>query len=348
MGRYQGLVLGKEDQLHHPDKVTLANLPTRIHLLSRTSARVSGGRQRIWAKRDDDTGGLLSGNKVRKLEYAVKDALNSGCDTLITCGGLQSNHCRATAAVARLFGMNVSLLLRGTEPETAMGNYFLDRLLGADIRFITPEQYKSRNDLMEEVAEQHRSLGGKPYVVAEGASMPVGVWGYIEAAFEIARAEESLGVRFDAIVTAAGSGGTSAGLEIGRRLHGLKASVHTVNVCDDEDYFRNTIHSLVLETVQKYGIPVDVRSEEISIMDGHVGEGYAQSTGEELDFIEDFARTEGVVLDPVYTGKAFRGMVKELEGGRLKDKKDVLFIHTGGIYGLFPMAGRMYPGGLKR
>jgi len=330
--------------MYRPEKEQLANLPTRIHLLRLSSDSLFKGR-RIWIKRDDDTGGLLSGNKVRKLEFVAKEALNTGCDMLITCGGLQSNHCRATAAVARFLDMNVSLLLRGTEPSSTEGNYFLDRLLGADIRFITPEQYKSRNELMEEEAEQHRSAGRKPYVVAEGASMPVGVWGYIEAASEIAMTEKSLGVRFDSIVTAAGSGGTSAGLEIGRRLHGLNASVHTVNVCDDEDYFRNTIHTLALKTIQKYGIPLDIRAEDISILDGHAGEGYALSTDGELDFIENFARREGIVLDPVYTGKAFRGMLKELEEGRLANAKEILFIHTGGIYGLFPRAGRMYPGG---
>ena len=323
-----------------PKKLDIAQLPTPIHLLEGTSA-AWGGEHNIWIKRDDDTGGLVSGNKIRKLEFVVREALDLGADTLITCGGLQSNHCRATAAVARRCGLDVTLLLRGTAPHRPEGNYFLDRILGADIRFITPEQYERHDILMEEVAAELRENGSSPYVVAEGASMPMGAWGYIHACEEIAAAETDLGVRFDAIVSAAGSGGTSAGLELGKRLFNLEAKLWAVNVCDDEAYFRRTIHRLADETIRRFELPCTVAPEDIGIIDGYVGRGYALSRPEELLFITEMARREGIILDPAYTAKALFGLCNELKTPRFDNAENILFIHTGGIFGLFPKASEI-------
>ncbi len=323
-----------------PKRLDIAQLPTPVAHLERASGTWGNDKQ-IWIKRDDDTGGLITGNKVRKLAYVVREALDAGADTLITCGGLQSNHCRATAAVARRYGLDVVLLLRGTEPERPEGNYFLDRVLGAEIRLITPEQYREHDALMGQVAEELSAAGKRPYVIAEGASMAMGVWGYIEACQEIAAAEREHGVKFDAIVNAAGSGGTSAGLELGRRLFDLKAKVWAVNVCDDEAYFRPLIHRLVTETSDRFGLSVSVDPEEIGIIDGYVGRGYALSQPEELDLITRLARAEGVILDPAYTGKAFFGLVNEIKTDRFAGAHHILFILTGGLFGLFPKAAEM-------
>ncbi|MCA9712211.1 MAG: D-cysteine desulfhydrase family protein [Myxococcales bacterium] len=315
-----------------PPRLDVACLPTRIRPLDRLSAQWGGPR--LWIKHDDDTGGLLSGNKIRKLQYAVRQALDQGADTLVTCGGIQSNHCRATAALARQLGLRVLLVLRGEPPGVATGNLLLDQVLGAQIHWVTAEQYRDNQAVMESLAEQERRAGHRPFVVAEGCSMPPGCWGYIEAAIEIAEAERALGVRFDAIVHAVGSGGTSAGLELGRRLLRLHAMIYGVNVCDDAAYFRDRIAALAVATAQQYALPVDVPPEEIELIDGYVGEGYGRSRPDELRQLLDLARLEGVVLDPVYTGKAMFALGREWGHPRFSSAKHVLFLHTGGIYGL--------------
>jgi len=329
-----------------PPRLDVACLPTRVRPLDRLSALWGGPR--IWIKHDDETGAVLSGNKIRKLQFAVAEAQAQGADVLVTCGGIQSNHCRATAALARRLGMDVVLCLRGTVPLRLSGNLLLDHVLGAEIRWWTPAQYADNEAGMAAVAQQLRAAGRTPYVVAEGCSMAAGVWGYIEAAAEIVDAQREHGVRFDAIVHAIGSAGTSAGLELGVRMHGLSARVRGVCVCDDAAYFRKRIADLCVATIERYGPltndagqPVrvaDITEDDIDVIDGYVGAGYAQSQPDELAVLAEVARVEGVVLDPVYSGKAMVGLKAELDGPRFADARDVLFVHTGGIFGLAPHA----------
>ena len=319
-----------------PRRLDVAQLPTKIRPLDRISERWGGPR--IWIKHDDDTGGLVTGNKIRKLQYAVADALDEGADTLITCGGIQSNHCRATAAIARRVGMDVVLCLRGQAPELLEGNLLLDHVLGAEIRWWTPEQYREHDARMAAIAEELRAAGKRPYVVAEGCSMAPGVWGYIEAAEEIATAQREHDVTFDVIVNAIGSGGTSAGLILGAKKHGLSARVRGVCVCDDAATFRPLIARLCRETIERYDLTETIDDAAIEIIEGYVGLGYGQSRPEELAVLLELARTEGVVLDPVYTGKAMFALRSELDAGRLEPARNVLFVHTGGIFGLPPHA----------
>jgi D-cysteine desulfhydrase len=319
-----------------PRRLDVARLPTPIVPLQRTSAQLGGPA--LWMKRDDLTGSVLSGNKIRKLQYAVAQAQDEGCDVLVTCGGLQSNHCRATAALARIVGLDVVLVLRGEEPPRLEGNFLLDRVFGAEIRFITPEQYADKDAVMADVAGELRARGRKPFVIAEGCSMPIGCWGYIEAAKEIADAQAELGVTFDAIVHAVGSGGTSAGLELGVRMHGVRADVWGINVCDDEDYFRDLVHEIIVKTREAWELDIPLDRGDIGLIDGHVGDGYGKTRPDELQTLVDLARREGVVLDPVYGGKAFHGLLRELADGRFADARNILFIHTGGIFGLQPYA----------
>lgn len=321
-------------------KLNLANLPTKIEKLERLSKELNAN---IYVKRDDHTGSEVSGNKVRKLEYAVSDALEKGCDLLITCGGIQSNHCRSTVAVATRLGMKSAVLLRISENPPVKGNYFLDKLLGADVKFCTREEYSNhRGEIMESMAEEYRKQGYKPYVIPEGASFDVGTLGYYNCMLEIVEQEKALGVNFDTIVVATGSGGTAAGLHLANELNGFNKRIVSMAVCDDVEFFVNTIHDLSTKTIKylpKEYADAKLDKNKIEVIDKYVGIGYAISRPEELEFIKKVARLEGVIFDPVYTGKAMYGVYNELkDGGALKQGSNILFIHTGGLFGLFPVS----------
>lgn len=321
------------------EKLTLANLPTKIEKLERLSEEFGTN---LYIKRDDHTGSEISGNKVRKLEYLAKDAQDNGYNLLITCGGIQSNHCRATVAVATKLGMKSAVLLRIDAQPPVVGNYFLDKLMGADVKFCTrPEYSNSRAEIMEAMAEEYRKQGYKPYVIPEGASNELGTLGYYNCMNEIVAQEKEMGITFDTVVVATGSGGTAAGLYLANELHGYGKRVVSMAVCDDVAYFTEIIDRI--SNGAKAYLPeykdAQLNKENIEVIDKYVGLGYAISRPEELEFIKHVARTEAVVLDPVYTGKAMYGVYNELkEGGALVGSKNILFIHTGGMFGLFPVS----------
>jgi D-cysteine desulfhydrase len=318
-----------------PEHISLANLPTRIQKLDRLSEELSGIN--LYVKRDDETGAEMSGNKVRKLEFAIKEALDMGCDTLITCGGIQSNHARATAAAAAKLGMNSCLVLRSDEKPEVDGNYFLDKVIGADVRIISSEDYsKRRTDIMESIKKEYDLKGHKAYIIPEGASNGIGTFGYFKCMEEIAAQEREIGIKFDTILVAVGSGGTYSGLFLYNKLFNAGKNIIGVNVSNDADYFKNKIYHILHESMDYLHTSVEFSKDEINIIDGYVGIGYAKSRKEEIDFIYKLAKLEGIILDPVYTGKALYGFVSEVKKGNLKDMKNVLFIHTGGLFGLFP------------
>lgn len=321
------------------EKYNIANLPTKIQRLYNLSKETGTD---IYIKRDDFTGSEISGNKIRKLEYLLKDAMDNGFNLLITCGGIQSNHCRATVAAATMFGLKSAVLLRIDSQPPVVGNYFLDKLLGADVKFCTrPEYSNSRGQIMEQMAEEYRKQGYKPYIIPEGASNALGTLGYYNCMDEIARQEKEMGVKFDTVVVATGSGGTYAGLYLYNELHKLGKRVIGMAVCDDTEYFVNVVNNIsrgALEFLPEYK---DARLDKsaIEINDKYIGIGYALSRPEELEFIKKVARAEGVILDPVYTGKAMYGLYNELQpGGNIPQGGKILFIHTGGLFGLFPVS----------
>ena len=322
------------------EKFDIANLPTKIHKLERYSRELGAN---IYIKRDDHTGSEISGNKIRKLEYLAKDAVDKGCDLLITCGGIQSNHCRATVVAATMLGMKSAVLLRISDTPPVTGNYFLDKLLGADIKFCTRDEYSNhRGEIMEAMAEEYRKQGYKPYIIPEGASNAIGTLGYYNCMNEILMQEKELGITFNTIVVATGSGGTYAGLYLANEVQKLGKRVIGMAVCDDTEYFTNIAHNIATEALQylpqEYGNE-SLERKNIEINDKYVGIGYAQSRPEELEFIKKFARQEAVILDPVYTGKAMYGIYNELQnGGNLNKDDNILFIHTGGLFGLFPVS----------
>jgi D-cysteine desulfhydrase len=330
-----------------PPQMNLARLPTPIQPLRRFGEKLS---VELYVKRDDLTGAALSGNKIRKLEFVFADVLAQEADTVITCGGAQSNHCRATAIAAAMLGLNCRLLLRTPDPSNPPppeGNILLDRMSGAEIVWITPEEYKNRDVFFEREASSLRDAGRKPYIIPEGASYAVGAWGYIRAAEELVN--DLAGIPGGAnqpitIINAAGSGGTSAGLILGVKMLDLNARIVSVNVCDDREYFVHVIGDICEKVLADYHLEIDFsRERDIEIIDGYVGRGYALSQPEELALIRDVARAEGIFLDPVYTGKAFFGMVQELKRDPKCFGDRIIFIHTGGIFGLFPKADEIEP-----
>lgn len=318
-----------------PNYIELANLPTKIEKLERLSKELGGPN--IYIKRDDQTGDEISGNKVRKLEFVVKEALDQGCNLLITCGGIQSNHARATAAVAAKLGISSYLVLRGSKDDEVEGNYFLDKLLGANIKLITPDDYKNkRTEIMEEIKNSMTKEGYKPYIIPEGASNGLGTFGYYKAMNEICKQEKELGVKFDTIVVSVGSGGTYSGLFLANRTLKRNTRIVGINICDNSEHFKDVIYDILNESIDYTEEKIEFSRDEINIIDGYVGNGYALSRPVELEFIYEFSRKQGIILDPVYTGKAMYGLVEEIKKGKFKESKNILFIHTGGLYGLFP------------
>lgn len=316
-----------------PKKIKFINMQTPIMKLENFSKELGS---EIYIKRDDFTGIEFSGNKVRKLEYVLKDALDQGADTLITCGGIQSNHARATAALAAKLGMKCYLVLRGDENERIEGNRFLSLLLGAQIKFISREDYsENRDEIIKKLAENLKIDGLTPYMIPEGASNGLGNFGYLNAGFEIMNQEKEMEIEFDLIITAVGSGSTYGGLFLSDKIKKGEGRVVGFNVCDDAPTFVKRIDSYLKDTLKILEEKVEYSTNEIKIIDGYVGEGYGLSRNEEIEFIKKFAMMEGIILDPVYTGKAMYGLYNEFKKGTFEGKKKILFIHTGGLYGIF-------------
>lgn len=318
----------------YPERLSLAQTPTPLQLLERLGNREGGPR--IWVKRDDQTGAATSGNKVRKLEFTLARALAQGADTLITCGGVQSNHCRTTALLGARLGLKVHLILRlDTPAETPRGNLLLDTLAGADITLLEKTDYVThQSDGFSHWLELYRRQGRHPYFITTGASDATGVWGYIRCAQELREDFRHHGIAPSHILHATGSGGTQAGLTAGAVLHELPSRVTGIAVCDDADYFRRKVRDDLCGWQRLYDVDLDPDALTITVDDRHIGPGYAVADEEVFECIRDIAALEGIVLDPVYSAKAFLGMLKNLRAGEYRDCDDIVFVHTGGLFGL--------------
>lgn len=322
-------------------RLSLASLPTPMHCLTRFSKKLGGPR--LWLKRDDLSGSLLSGNKVRKLEFTLAHALDQGYNLLISCGGLQSNHCRATAFIGAQLGIPVHLVLRGETDDAPLdGNLLLDHLAGATVHYQAPHHYrKNLPEILDRLAADFQQKGYKPYIIPTGASDGLGVWGYFMACVELVADFTRLSIQPELIVTATGSGGTQAGLTLGSNYFNLGCQVLGMAVCDDKQYFTRKVTADLVEYYEQFGhlfskeLP-SVSSLSIETNDRYIGEGYGLASDAVLDMIIELSQEEGVLLDPVYTGKAFYGLVNEIKAGKYADIKDIVFVHTGGSYGLFP------------
>jgi D-cysteine desulfhydrase len=327
-----------------PPRVPLARLPTPLEPSPRLGAAL--GLDLLY-KRDDLTGLELSGNKARKLEFLLADAEAAGADTLVTCGGVQSNHCRATAFAAAKRGLGAVVLLRVPDPARAPApeaNALLDRLAGAEVRFVSHAQYGRRAELMEEVAEELRARGRRPYLIPEGGSNALGSLGYVLAMEELhAQLPDAWRRGPVTVAYAAGSGGTGAGIELGLRRAGWRdARAVGFAVCNDAAYFRAVIGALCADARRRWPELPQVGEGDVAVDDGFVGPGYAQATAEGLRLLRRAAREDGILLDPVYTGKAMLGVATRAAGGALPSRR-VILVHTGGAFGLFPFAPSLVP-----
>jgi D-cysteine desulfhydrase len=315
-----------------PPRVPLALTPTPILKLDRLSRELG---VELYLKRDDLTGLLESGNKVRKLEFLVGEAIQQGADTLITCGTLQSNCCRAVSAVAARIGLRAVLAVKGQRPQTYDGNLLLGRLLGADIRYVSDAEFGRPEELLERLGGQVRAAGGRPYLIPESGSNEVGALGYLECAVELAGQIDHGAPRFDTVAISAFSGGSQAGLLMGKQLAGLPGEIVGVPIALPADSVRNYIVRTIDKAIQRFGFAIEV-PKSIHLLDGFQGAGRAGVSEEELAGLAKLAREEGIVLDPVYTGKAFLGLLDTLRRDPRALGQRVCFIHTGGIFSLFP------------
>ncbi len=323
------------DDLIDQPRVKLANLPTPI-----TPVSYGWGDVRLFLKRDDLTGCGLSGNKIRKLEYLIADAKAQGRDTLVTCGGVQSNHTRATAVAAAMTGMRSVLVLSGEAPPDIDGNLLLSRMVGAEVRIVPPMEADERHARMLDIARHLESAGRKPYVMPSGGSDELGALGYVRAMREIGEQLEDDPRGIGCIVHACGSGGTYVGSFIGRRLAGVKPRHVAAIVEGDIPGWRQTLLNYIARTAKRWILDMPAEADDIELLDA-AGLGYAINTDEEIDFVVRFARQTGVLLDPVYTGKALYALDRAIRAGDFEPGGNVLFVHTGGAFALFPNRRRL-------
>jgi D-cysteine desulfhydrase len=320
-------------------RVELALAPTPLLKLERLSGELG---VELWVKRDDLTGLLETGNKIRKLEFLVGEALAQSADTLITCGTLQSNCCRSVSAVAARLGLRAVLALKGEPPPDLDGNFLLDRLLGAEVRFCSEADWGRIGEVLEELAADVRRKGGTPYVIPESGATVTGALGYVACGEELAEQIRHGAPAFDTVVVTAFSGGSQAGLLMARQLYGLRSRVVGVPIAWEAGRVRTYVRGVITEAARRFALPVEV-PPDVPLLDGYQGSGRSDVRDEELATVVRVARSEGIVLDPVYTAKAFGGLLDRLrrEPGALGSR--VCFIHTGGVFSLFPFRRSLAP-----
>ncbi|MCL2873825.1 MAG: D-cysteine desulfhydrase [Defluviitaleaceae bacterium] len=309
--------------------------PTPIEKLDRLSS-VLGGPD-IYIKRDDLLGVAGGGNKIRKLEFLMADALKQGADTIITCGAPQSNHCRLTLAVSNKENMPCYLVLRGNYDKTAGGNNLLFNILGAE-GIIHVSNDSDLNIEMEKLADDLRSKGRKPYVIPLGGTNEIGMLGYISCAREILQQTFEMSVEIEHMVCTSGSGGTHGGLLTGFKTANAEIPVTGISVYHKADPQTSAIHDHCQKAADFLGIHNEVAMDDIIVFDDYVGGGYAQVTKEMMEAVRLAAKTEAVILDPVYTGKTMAGLIDLVRKGYFNNTKSVLFLHTGGVPALYTYA----------
>lgn len=334
--------------IQYPPRELLAHLPTPLQPLDRLSEQFSlpFGGPRIWVKRDDLTESAMSGNKLRKLEFIIAEARAQGCDVLITCGGEQSNHCRATALAAAKCGLRAHVLLRESRknsdaPDVPDGNLLVDFLAGAQVSLYPLKEYLARLPLLfEEWSAHYRQQGLKAMCIPTGGSDGLGIWGYIAGAEELLTDCRRAGFVPEQLICASGSGGTQAGLTLGCQLLGAPSQVTGYAVCDDEAYFVRKVADDVLDWQRRNPEYDEQRFQfdrsRIIVIDDYIGPGYAIANEDIYQAIALVAQQEGLLLDPVYTGKAFHGLLQDIKKGRYAGSKNLVFVHTGGQFGVFP------------
>jgi D-cysteine desulfhydrase len=308
-------------------RLHFAHLPTSIEKLPRLSEELGGPH--ILIKRDDQTGLAFGGNKTRKLEFLVAEALDQGARTLISGGAMQSNHCRQTAAAAARFGLDCILVLTGDMPENPSANLLLDELFNAKI--VAVPDRKDRDRILQETFDSAVRDGKKPYLVPYGGSSPTGALGYAFAMEEFMKQN----VKTDWIVFATSSGGTHAGLVLGQRVFGYKGKVLGISIDESEQWLKTHVSTLASDASERMGERIDFSPADVLANANYCAAGYGVLTDAEREAVQLFAKYEGLLLDPVYTGRAAAGMIDLIRKGFFKKDETVLFWHTGGQPALF-------------
>ena len=308
-------------------RLRFAHLPTPVETLPRLCDALGGPRLLI--KRDDQTGLAFGGNKTRKLEFLVAEAREQGAKTLISGGALQSNHCRQTAAAAARFGFECILVLTGEKSQHASGNLLLDQLFGAEIVYVADR--KDRDSILQQTFDRATNEGKKPYLVPYGGSNATGALGYVFAMKELI----DQNVSADWVVFASSSGGTQAGLLLGQRIFGFSGRVLGISVDESEEWLTGEVSKLASATSEKVGERIEFTPADVLVNANYCGAGYGIVTEREREALRLFASCEGLLLDPVYTGRAAAGMIDLIRTGFFKTNETVLFLHTGGQPALF-------------
>lgn len=317
-------------------RVALAHLPTPLEFLPRLTEHLGGPK--VWVKRDDCTGLATGGNKTRKLEFLMADACGQGADTVITQGAVQSNHARQTAAAACKLGLHCELVFEkriggASDAYLHSGNVLLDRLYGANIREVA--KGSDMDVELENIAAELRKKGRKPYVIPGGGSNPVGALGYVDCAQELVGQANRQGLVIDHIVHASGSAGTQAGLLVGLKANNCRIPLLGIGVSAGRDAQEDKVFRLAGQTAEYTGVPGIVERSDVVCNSDYVGEGYGIPTEAMNAAVLLLARLEGLLFDPVYSGKALAGMIDLIAKGRFVDSENIVFIHTGGAAGLF-------------
>lgn len=315
-------------------RANFAHLPTPIEELPRLSDFLNGPR--ILVKRDDQTGLAFGGNKTRKLEFLVAEAQEQGARTLISAGAIQSNHCRQTAAAAARFGLECILVLTGDAPSQPSANFLLDQLFGAQI--VTVSDRKDRDRILQETFDNATAVGKKPYLVPYGGSSPTGALGYAFAVQELMKQQPCASSSENCpgwIIFGTSSGGTHAGLVLGQRIFGYKGKVLGISIDENEDWLKSHVSALASDASEKFGERINFTPEDVLATDAYCKAGYGVLTDAEREAVKLFAKYEGLLVDPVYTGRAAAGMIDLIRKGFFKKDETVLFWHTGGQPALF-------------
>lgn len=323
-------------------RVRLAHLPTPLELMPRLTEHLGGPN--IYVKRDDCTGLATGGNKTRKLEFVMADAVEKKADVVITQGAVQSNHVRQTAAAACKLGMDCEVVFErrvkdAGEAYKNSGNVLLDRVFGANLRDV--EKGTDMDAAMEDIAEDLRSKGRTPYVIPGGASNRIGALGYIDCALELIAQANEQGIVIDHVVHATGSAGTQAGLITGLKVTHSNIPVTGIGVNAPRDVQEEKVYKLAEETAEYVGAPGVVQREDVVANCDYVGEGYGIPTKAMNDAVMLAARLEGLLFDPVYSGKGLAGTIDLVGAGYFRDAKNIVFVHTGGVAGLFAYSDQL-------
>ena len=313
----------------YPSRLKFAHLPTRVESLERLTKYLGGPD--IYIKRDDQTGLATGGNKTRKLEFLVAEALAQHSDHLVTLGSPQSNHCRQTAAAAAKFGLGCGLILKGHPPAQPTGNLLLDQLLGAHLYW---SGERERKELIPEVLAELRTMGRKPYLIPLGGSNVMGASSYVLAMQELQTQLHDQAINIDFIVLASSSGGTQAGLALGAKIYGFNGQILGISIDHPADELQTQVAALATATATHLGLGTTSVAEFVEVNDDYLGEGYAIVGEVEREAIQLVAQMEGILLDPVYTGRAMAGLIDLIRWGAFTRGQSVLFWHTGGTAAL--------------